>query len=273
MTNDDGFDSPGLQKLACLLRLEEKNRVFVLAPDRNRSGISHALSILSEPIRLSGLEEDSWSCSGYPADCVIVAMQGGLPEKPDLVISGINRGANLGTDLLYSGTAAAARQASLWDVPAVAFSLARYSPGGDSFVGDEIYNWDMAACWSADHLEELAAMWKKDTFINVNIPNSSGCPIGTLVTWPAFKRYNDTMTVMNAPDGKLWCFMKGGEESAAPEAGSDCDAVSRNYVSVSPVIIHQTVLKELCPAAPDYAAVTRRAVARRAVAGPDGKKE
>ena len=262
LTNDDGVDSPGLQKLAHTLRSRGKHRVFVIAPDRNRSGISHAISILNEPVKLSKQEEDSWSCSGYPADCVIAAMQGALPEQPELVISGINEGANLGTDLLYSGTAGAARQASLWDVPAVAFSLARNPPGGS-----EAYNWDMAACWSADHLEELTTIWKKDTFINVNIPNSTGCPIGMLMTWPGLKHYNDTMTVMNAPDGRLWCFLKGGKESAVAEVGSDCDAVARNYVSVSPVVIHQTVLKDLCPAAPDYAAVTRRVVTSR-----DGKK-
>ena len=247
LTNDDGIDSEGLQKLVKILRSRGKYRVYVIAPDGNRSGISHALSILNNPAKLSRLEEDTWTCSGYPADCVIIA-QGVLPEKPDLVLSGINHGANLGTDILYSGTAAAARQASLWDVPAVAFSLA----GRDSFC------WDMAASWAADHLEEIAAFWGKDTFVNVNIPNSSGGPAGMVKTWPAVKCYNDILTAMNGPDGNCWCFLKGGEESGVPEPGSDCDAVSRNYVSVSSVFIHPVVRKDLCPAAPDYAAVARR---------------
>jgi len=248
LTNDDGIGCEGIQLLAKTLRSRGKYRVYVIAPDSNRSGISHAISILNAPVKLSRLEEDSWSCSGYPADCIIAAMKGALPQKPDLILSGINHGANLGTDITYSGTAAAARQASLWDVPSVALSLA----------GEDGFYWDMAVSWSADHLEELVGFWKKDTFVNVNIPNSPEGPAGMVMTWPDVKYYNDILTVMNGPDGNRWCFMKAGKETNAPEAGSDCDAVSRNYVSVSSVCIHPAVLKDMCPAAPDYVAVAGR---------------
>jgi 5'-nucleotidase len=234
VTNDDGINSEGILKLAEALRRRGKYRVTVIAPDNNRSGISHAVSILNGPVKLSKMGEDTWSCTGYPADCVIVAMLGALAEKPDLVVSGINRGENLGTDIIFSGTAAAARQASLAGIPAVALSLA----------GSEVFYWDMAASWSAEHLEELLAYWKKDFFVNVNIPNSNNGPDGMIAARPAVKYYNDTIAVMNAPDGSRWCFLEDGRDFPVTEAGSDCDVVSRNFVSVSSVYNYPIVKKE-----------------------------
>ena len=248
MTNDDGIASEGIQKLAKLLRFRGKHRVFVIAPDSNRSGISHALSILNGPVRLCERGEDTWSCTGYPADCVIAGMLGAIPARPELILSGINQGSNLGTDLLYSGTAAAARQASLWSVPAIALSLC----GRDNFF------WDMAASWAVEHLDDLASFWRKDTFVNVNIPNTPAGPAGIMMTWPDIRSYHDAVTMMDAPDGSRWCFMKPGIETSVNERGSDCDAVARNYVSVSSVFNHPVVLKELCPSAPEYAAVAGR---------------
>jgi len=223
LTNDDGVRSEGLQKLALVLRSQLKHRVFVIAPDGNRSGISHAVSLLSGPVKLSKLDEDTWSCSGYPADCIIVALMGEIPEKPDLVLSGINQGENVGPDIIYSGTAAAARQASLNGVPAIALSLA----------GKDGYCWDMAVSWSADHLEELAALWKENTFVNVNIPNCPEGPKGMVFTRPALKHYRDGMKVVTSLDNSRWCFLTGGDEVIIEEEGTDCDAVARDFVSVS----------------------------------------
>jgi len=228
LTNDDGVNSEGLQKLAEVLRSKGKYKVAVIAPEGNRSGISHAVSLLNGPVKLSKLGEDTWSCSGYPTDCVIVATKWALSVMPDLVISGINQGENMGTDIIYSGTVGAARQASLMGIPAIALSLA----------GKGIFHWDMAACWAVDHLDELAAFWEKNTFVNVNIPNNPAGPEGIVVTWPAVKRYHDKLTVMNAPDSSDWCFLEGGDDTFAMEAGSDCDVVSRNFVSVSSVYNH-----------------------------------
>ena len=248
LTNDDGIDSEGLQKLAEALRRGSGRRVFVIAPDSNRSGISNALSILNGPVKLAKVGVDTWTCSGTPADCVIVGLKGALPEMPDLVLSGINRGENMGTDIIYSGTASAARQASLLGVPAVALSL----------EGWENYRWDMAASWTADHLEEIAAFWREDTFVNVNIPNNSGGPKGIITAWPAAKYYQDTLEIVTAPDKSQWCFMRAGEGPAVTEAGSDCLTVAANFVSVSSVYNFPVVRKDLCPGAPPYAAVPPR---------------
>jgi 5'-nucleotidase len=228
LTNDDGIDSEGIQKLTAALRSKGKYKITVIAPNLNRSGISHAVSLLNEPVKLSKLGEDVYSCSGYPVDCVIIAMLGPF-AKPDLVLSGINRGENLGTDIVYSGTAAAARQASLGGIPALALSLA----GG--YTGNEVFYWDMAASWAADHLDELIAFWEKDTFVNVNIPNTPGGPDGFITAWPALKAYTDILKVMDTSDGDRWYFLEGEPKLTIVQPDSDCDVVSRNFVSVTSV--------------------------------------
>ena len=233
LTNDDGIGSEGLLKLADVLRSRLGHRVYVIAPDVDRSGVSHGISILNGPVKLSARGEDTWRCSGLPADCVIVAMLGGLEEKPDLVLSGINRGANLGTDLVYSGTAAAARQASIMGVPAIALSL----------NGSGVYHWDMAVSWSADHLEELAALWEENTFLNVNIPNTPAGPEGMVITRPVIKHYNDKMSMVTSRGSTRWCFLEYGQEVNEPGEGTDHDAVSRNFVSISTVCNQPAVKK------------------------------
>jgi 5'-nucleotidase len=229
LTNDDGVESPGIRLLAEALRKDPSRRVYTLAPDSDRSGHSHSIRFLWNPIRISSRGPDTWACSGTPADCVVMVLMGALPFKPDLVISGINRGANLGTDIVYSGTAAAARQASLGNVPAIALSLA----GGRG----EFY-WDMAVSWTVDHLEELRKSWIADTFINVNIPNNPGGPQGMADTVPARMLYNDKLVQFAAPGGDSWCFVEYGRSRPQVEPGTDWEAVSKNMVAVSPVYIH-----------------------------------
>jgi 5'-nucleotidase len=228
LTNDDGVESPGINLLAEALKKDPSRRVYILAPDSDRSGHSHSIGFLWRPIKISPRGPDTWACSGTPADCVIMALMGALPIRPDLVISGINRGANLGTDIVYSGTAAAARQAGLGNVPAIALSLA----------GREEFHWDMAVSWAVEHLEELRKLWIADTFINVNIPNSPGGPRGMAETVPARMLYSDKLVKFDAPGGDSWYFVEYGRPRPQAEAGTDWEAVSKNMVAVSPVYIH-----------------------------------
>jgi 5'-nucleotidase len=234
LTNDDGIDCEGLLKFAAILREQKEHRVYVLAPDTNRSGVSHSISFMKGPLRLSRYAEDMWSCSGTPADCVSMIVLGALPFKPDIVVSGINAGANVGTDIIYSGTAAAARQAGLYHIPGVALSL----------VGNAPFYWEEAALFAAAHLEEFAALWEDDIFINVNFPNMPGQPLGMVSTFPCQRRYHDSVSVFDAPDGRKYCFTNAGDISVKPEPGSDWDAVSRNLVSISPVFIHPVALRD-----------------------------
>jgi 5'-nucleotidase len=249
LTNDDGIGCEGILKLAASLRSRTSHRVLVLAPEINRSGVSHGLTLMANPVRFTELEKDTWSCSGQPVDCVLAGVLGGIPGlKADVVVSGINRGPNLGTDIVYSGTAAAARQAALMGIPAVAFSLA----------GHADFCWNMAAEYAADHLGEFLDMWEEDTFVNVNIPNNPSGPGGVRKTWPALKNYHDRLETVKAGDGVSWLMLEAGDQAVEPEDGSDWDAVSRNMVSASPVIIHPVVSRHGCAAAPDYAAVGKR---------------
>jgi 5'-nucleotidase len=248
LTNDDGVNSIGLRTLAEVLRSRGQHNIYVLAPESNRSGVSHGLTLLRNPLKLTEKEKDSYSCPGEPADCALIAILGGKPCKPDVVISGINRGANLGSDIIYSGTAAAARQAVMMGVPGIALSLQ---------AGKDFY-WDMAANYAADHLDEFIALWKDDVFINVNIPNDPKGPSGQAQTWPAIKDYHDRIEPMKDPHGKDWVFFISGKETVEPETGSDYDAVSKNLVSISPVCVYPVVRRDLCPGAPDYAAAGKR---------------
>jgi 5'-nucleotidase len=231
LTNDDGIESEGILLLAQTLRDRGDHRVFIIAPDQDRSGVSHCISFLREPLRLRERQTDTWVCSGNPADCVIAGMLGALPVKPDLILSGINRGANLGTDLIYSGTAAAARQGGLFSVPSIALSLAEFSPGRE-------YHWDMAVSFTVEKLKEFTALWEPDTFLNVNIPNSPGGPRGTSAAFPCRRQYQDGISIMDAPNGERYCFALAGDAANLPEPGSDWDAVSRNLASLSLVLIH-----------------------------------
>jgi 5'-nucleotidase len=234
LTNDDGVSCEGILKLAGVLRGRGEHVVRVLAPDTNRSGVSHGLTILGSPVRIQELGTDTWSCSGTPADCVLVGVLGGLPgpsvseTKIDLVISGINQGPNLGSDITYSGTAAGARQAAMMGVPAIAFSLAGFSG----------FCWDMAAEYAADHLGEFLDMWEEDTFINVNIPNNPGGPGAIKKTWPAVKNYNDHLELIKSGGISNWYFLNSGKQTVEKQEGSDWEAVSMNQVSVTSVFIH-----------------------------------
>jgi 5'-nucleotidase len=137
----------------------------------------------------------------------------------------------MGTDLIYSGTAAAARQGSFFGIPSLAFSLAENSAFLD-------YHWDMAVSFVLAHLDEFASQWEADTFLNINIPNSPDGPLGMAAAFPSKREYQDSLTAFTAPNGDTWCFVKLGEVSTRSEPGSDWDAVSRNLAAVSPILIH-----------------------------------
>ena len=248
MTNDDSINSPGITLLAAALR-KAGHRVFVVAPEANQSGVSHAIRFYHGPCKLTQTGEDTWSCEGTPADCVVIALKGGLPElclmdesgkkkQPlpiDLIISGINQGANLGTDIIYSGTAAAARQGAFLQIPSLALSLLQ---------GDE-WNWDMAAAFAVERLDEMVSYWKPDSFINVNIPNQREKPAALVHAFPSLRYYNDSIEVYQSPDGGRYCFVKAWKILARPEEGSDYEVTAGHNASLSEVFIHPLLLESV----------------------------
>jgi 5'-nucleotidase len=165
----------------------------------------------------------------------VIGLMGGLPECApplDAIVSGINRGANLGTDILYSGTAAAARQGALCNIPSLALSLVE---------GDAWY-WDMAVAFAAERFAEMLAFWKPDCFVNVNIPSQKETPRGLVHAFPSLRYYNDSIEAYYAPDGHRYCFVKAGEVSVKPEKGSDWEAVAGSNASISDILIHPALL-------------------------------
>jgi len=241
LTNDDGVSSPGISLLACALR-EAGHRVIIVAPDKNRSGCSHSISFLDGPLKIKEIENDTWSCSGTPVDCVIIALLGGIPDfdiktpnenklnlekGPDLILSGINLGANLGMDLTYSGTAAAARQGSFFGIASVALSLV------DNEMG--MYHWDPIISYITEKLPEFMGFWKPRYFVNINFPNNGKKPAALVPTFPSMRYYNDKIERYTAPDGGLYCFARTGKVGNTPAEGSDWAEVLKNNAALSVV--------------------------------------
>lgn len=226
LTNDDGIESPGLA--AVKDALQEKHEVWVFAPEGERSGMSHSISV-SEAVKVRKQGKRAYSCSGSPADCVLFSLLGALPIIPDVIVSGMNIGANLGTDIIYSGTAAAAREAALKGKPGIAISLAERTPPLDFRTG---------AQFLYDNLELLFSLWTAEHFININIPNGGKAPARIEITHPSTRIYKDRLVHYTAPDGDIYYFLDGSNPEADGEAGSDWHAVSAGNISITPVFLH-----------------------------------
>ena len=231
LTNDDGVKSPGLQALK--EAFSRSHDVWVLAPDGERSGTSHRIT-LKGPIQRKKLLDKTFSCSGSPADCVLLGALGGIPERPDLVISGINIGPNIGTDVVYSGTAAAARQAALMGIPSIAVSI-------DAF--DAPFHFRGLAEFVERNLKTFLELWKDDHFVNVNAPNVESFK-GVAITRPARRHYNDRLVEFNAPDGTSYFFIQGMQVETVHDEASDWNALVRGEISISPVYLNPVNRRE-----------------------------
>ena len=226
LTNDDGYDRQGISLLA--KALGRNHNVCIVAPDGNRSGFAHGFT-LHDPVRFRRVAECVWACSGTPADCVSITTHGIFNFDPDMIISGINYGPNLGTDIIYSGTAAAAREGAFKGIPSVAVSLAKREAPFD-FIH------------SVDFIEQNVSsflkLWDKDHFLNINIPSKPNKPFEAVITNPCQRKYIDSYQCFTDPRGDLFTFMDGDIDVSHPEKGSDLEAVEQGLVSLSPIGIH-----------------------------------
>ncbi len=229
ISNDDGYMAPGIHVLA--ESLAEIGDITVVAPDRNRSGASNSLT-LENPLRLDRLENGIYRVEGTPTDCVHLAITGLLEEEPDMVVSGINSGANLGDDVLYSGTVAAAMEGRFLGLPAIAISL-------NSFEGKHYETAGWAAQQLVKRLQSTAL--PADTILNVNVPDVPISEITGFETTRLGHRHKAEPIIKEAdPRGRpmYWIGPAGAEQDAGP--GTDFDAVRRNAVSVTPLQIDLT---------------------------------
>lgn len=237
VANDDGIESPGIQALAAAL--QPLGEIFVVAPDREQSAASHAIS-LHRPLRLHRVRERQWAVDGTPTDCVYLAMNHILRDSPpEMVVSGINRGSNLADDVTYSGTVAAAMEGALFGVPALAFSLASKSR-----------TWDFApaAAFARKLVETVAARpLPRGALLNVNIPD--GTPSGFALTKLGKRSYGQVVAERRDPRGRAYYWIGGDEQGHEDIPGSDCNAVyDEGKVSITPLhldLTHTRLLEEL----------------------------
>ena len=232
IVNDDGIECEGIQILAN--RLATEHTVCVLAPDVNRSAVSHYITMYNSNT-LKNYKTNQWCCSGYPADCTCVGLESELfGVKFDVVLSGINKGANLGTDIIYSGTCAGARQAVFSGVPGIALSI---DPIDYEKVEREGYKYDALADFVAKNLNTLISLTNVNEprmFVNVNgasIDKYKGVKIGkSLCT----RRYHDTFKVVDE-NGVLVSHFFPGRVNAEYAEESDVEIVKDGYICVNQI--------------------------------------
>jgi 5'-nucleotidase len=230
VTNDDGIHAPGIRALAAAM--EELGTVYVVAPDRERSAAGHSLTI-SRPLRVEHAGLRSYAVDGTPTDCVNLAVNGILRRKKvDLVVSGINRGANMGDDVTYSGTVAAAMEGTLLGIPSVAFSLAAY----------ERPRFDEAGPAAAEIVREvLLRGLPKDTLLNVNFPHLPREEYaGVRVTCMGKRVYGDAVVTKRDPRGRKYYWIGGNTLRHEGVPGSDLEALEKGFVSVTPLHLDLT---------------------------------
>lgn len=237
ISNDDGYDAPGIQYLA--KAMESLGEVFVVAPHRERSTAGHSLT-LHKPLRIREYAPRRFSTSGTPADCIYLGVHHLLGTKPDLIVSGVNRGANLGTDVFYSGTVAAAREGALMNIKSYAFSLVNMT--GGQLDEKEPFRFEMAAQIAKSVVEQTKSFsFPPHSLINVNIPNVPAEKIkGIEIARQGFRHYKTEVTRCVDPRGKEYFWVGGAYKGFEESASSDCHAVQEGYVSLTPLTIDST---------------------------------
>ena len=237
VTNDDGVSAPGLLALEQAMR--ELGKVTVLAPDRNWSGGGHVKTI-DRPLRIKEVEladgSQAFASDGAPSDCVALGLLGFVPEKIDLVVSGINPMPNLGHDVTYSGTVTAAMEAVIWNIPGIAFSL-------DAVENHlKVEDFDPAAK-VAVQVTEMVIQHRLPggLLLNVNVPHRPLSQIqGIQITRQGLRVYRDRLDRLIDPRGRPYYWIGGDSPTGIPEDGTDFGALAKGYVSITPLQLDLT---------------------------------
>lgn len=258
LVNDDGIDAPGMRVLEKVAR-QIANEVFVVAPEENRSGASHSLSI-GMPVRVREIDRWHYAVTGTPTECVMLALQELLADNPPTVcLAGINRGPNLADDTAYSGTIAAARESTQLGVPAVAMSQV-FVPGEKNFgLGeDRKIHWSTAERWAPPVLKGLLAnTWDGSVFMNLNFPGVPPEQVRGLRITRQGRRPPGCYVLERDADanGEPYYRMLLAYEDGTPAADSDIQAIADGYVSLSPLSLDLTATESLQTLAEDMASI------------------
>ncbi len=234
ISNDDGIESPGILKLA--EQLSGLGNITVVAPQRERSTSGHSLT-LHKPLRCYEVKKNYYAISGSPADCVYMATRLLMKKKPDIIVSGINRGANLGNDIYYSGTVAAAREGAYFGCKSVAFSLCL---GHHMEIVD--MHWETAAQFAKLFVPMvLKKSVPLNHIMNVNVPNLSMDKIkGVKISKQGLRYYTDQITDRVDPRNRHYYWLGGEYKGFENIPGSDCVHVDQGYISIVPLKIDST---------------------------------
>ncbi|MFC2074780.1 5'/3'-nucleotidase SurE [Bdellovibrionota bacterium] len=243
LCNDDGVYAPGINILA--EHLKEVGDVVIIAPHRERSTAGHSLT-LHKPLRINEIAEKKYAISGTPADCIWLGIRQVLKnELPDIVFSGINSGPNLGYDTYYSGTVAAAREACLLGVPAIAMSLAVAGEVKDAHFETPAKFAIKLVRQMVDHSKKVGVplndIFPPGVFLNVNSPDLPESEIkGVKVARMGHRVYSDQISEKVDPRGKKYYWLGGGYEGYKDIAGSDCKIIDESMIAVTPLKVDAT---------------------------------
>jgi 5'-nucleotidase len=236
VTNDDGISSTGIKMLAKALR--SVGEVFVVAPETEQSAVSHSLT-LHRPLRHREVDHNSFYVNGTPTDCVVIAVNKLLPHRPDIILSGINHGGNLGDDITYSGTVAAAMEGTMLGIPSVAVSLViDFADNGDYLKSESRFATaaEYAGKLSRNVLEKGLP---KDTLLNVNVPDT-GKINGVKITKQGKLVYDGAIRELSDPRGRTCYWIGGGIPQWESGEKTDLEAVRNSFISVTPVHLDLT---------------------------------
>jgi 5'-nucleotidase len=231
VTNDDGIHSEGVQQLA--IALEAVGEVWVIAPDREQSACSHSLT-MGRPLRRKRLRELGpryFAINGTPTDCVLLGVKKIMPEAPDLIVSGINKGENLGDDISYSGTVSAAIEGAILGIPSFAISL----------MARKDFDFTHSCAFAVRLAREILLNGlPRKTFLNVNVPCGNGPPRAYRITRMGQRVYGDSVHEKVDRWGKRCYAIGGGDPGYTVTADSDFKAVNANYISITPLHLDRT---------------------------------
>lgn len=229
-TNDDGYLATGIRVLASAA--SALGTVTTVAPDREQSATSHSLT-LHHPLRARRGVDGTWVVDGTPTDCVLLALNELLSERPDVCLSGVNHGPNMGEDVLYSGTVAAAMEATVMGIPAIAISYT-------GAYHEELDGWEHIVRAILQCIVGRDSL-PGETLFNVNLPGGAPEDVrGIRVTSLGQRRYADSITRANDPSGREYYWIGGGIASWRGAQDSDFQAVEEGYVSVTPLHLDLT---------------------------------
>ncbi|MEN6460627.1 MAG: 5'/3'-nucleotidase SurE [Syntrophomonas sp.] len=237
LTNDDGINARGIHAL--INELNSLAEIYVVAPDRERSGTGHSITVF-EPIKVASAKlpgvKAGWIVGGTPVDCVKLAISKLIPEKIDLVVSGINHGSNLGTDVLYSGTVSAAAEGVIMGSPAIAVSYDDY---------EKDMNFDFTARFTRQVVKNLTRVGvDKETLININVPAIKPQDIkGIRIARLGVRNYDNLFEEYKDPRGNTFYWLGGGVLEEEQKLDSDVYAIQHGYISITPIHLDLTDYK------------------------------